>query len=95
MEKTSLKLVGERIKNLRKRANLTQKELAEKAHIQMEYLCKIENNKAPGVSYEQIKRLAKTLSVCVSVLNGDMDNEFRNFITLLRLRDYLRSFNRR
>ncbi len=95
MEKTRLELIGERIKYLRKKANLTQKELAEKTHIQRKYLCKIENYKAPRVSYEQIKRIAKTLSVSMSVIVGDMDNEFRNLIALLRLTDYLRSLNGR
>lgn len=37
------KILGETIKKLRERSKMTQEELAEKAHINVSYLAKIEN----------------------------------------------------
>lgn len=37
------KLLGQSVKELREKTNMTQEELAEKAHINVSYLAKIEN----------------------------------------------------
>lgn len=52
---------GLRIRELRKRKRLSQRDLAEKVGIDFTYLSKIENNKVPPPSDEVIRKLAREL----------------------------------
>ena len=52
---------GSRIKELRKKRNISQRELAQKAGIDFTYLSKIENNKAEPPSEDLVRNLAKEL----------------------------------
>jgi len=57
---------GDRIRDLRKAKNLTQRELADKIEINFTYLSKIENNRLEGEQFpseDTIKKLAQTLEV--------------------------------
>jgi transcriptional regulator with XRE-family HTH domain len=57
--------VGERIKNLRLKNKLTQKELANKVGVTHEWICKIERGKAKNIT--------------ISLLNSIVDNLESNF----------------
>ena len=52
---------GEKIRELRKRKRLSQRDLAEKVGIDFTYLSKIENNKVPPPSNKVISKIARAL----------------------------------
>lgn len=52
---------GDKIRELRKRKRLSQRDLAEKVGIDFTYLSKIENNKVPPPSSEVIRKLSREL----------------------------------
>jgi transcriptional regulator with XRE-family HTH domain len=52
---------GEKIRDLRKKLGLSQRDLADRVGIDFTYLSKIENNRADPPSEEVIKKLAKEL----------------------------------
>ena len=58
---------GKRIKELRKKAKLTQEQLAEVLHIEPKQICRIETG-ANFTSLENIVQIAKALNVDVSEL---------------------------
>ena len=57
---------GEKLRELRKEAGLTQRELADKVNVDFNYVSKIENGVMPPPSEKAILRLA-------AVLNADKD----------------------
>ena len=62
--KASLNLhVGKKIKELRKKAALTQEELAEKTGLDYKYLQKIEGKSPTNLKLETIEKLAKALKI--------------------------------
>lgn len=61
------KLLGETIKNLREKANLTQEDLADKAHINVSYLAKIENGYV-NTTVRYLIKLARGLKIQVKAL---------------------------
>ncbi len=61
------KLLGETIKNMREKANLTQEDLADKAHINVSYLAKIENGYV-NTTVRYLIKLARGLKVQVKAL---------------------------
>jgi len=63
--KNTMLQVGERIKNLRLKNKLTQKELANKVGVTHEWICKIERGKAKNIT--------------ISLLNSIVDNLESNF----------------
>lgn len=70
---------GEEIRELRKRAGLSQRDLADRVGIDFTYLSKIENNKADPPSEEVIRKLAKELKSDphhLIVLAGKMPSDF-------------------
>ena len=58
-----------RIKELRQAVNMSQKELADKAHISTPFLCDLENNRR-GAKPETLGRIADVLGVAVADLKG-------------------------
>ena len=66
MDKMETKEFGTRLRELRIQAHLTQRELAEKVHVDFSYLSKIENGVLPPPSEKVILQLA-------GVLNADKD----------------------
>ena len=74
MRKNRLRLVGERIQNLRKQKNLTQAELAEKADLSTNYLGTIERGQGkPTLS--SIFSIADALKVNPSFLLAVVDRK--------------------
>jgi transcriptional regulator with XRE-family HTH domain len=65
--KIRLKL-AQRIKELRKKLNLTQEKLSELSGIDYKYIQKIEGKNPPNIKLETIERLAKTLKTTPSKL---------------------------
>lgn len=61
------KLLGETIKNMREKANLTQEDLADKAHINVSYLAKIENGYV-NTTVRYLIKLARGLKIQVKAL---------------------------
>ena len=62
---------GTRVRDLRKRRNLSQKELADKAKISKDSLSRIERSRQSGKARNTVEGLAKALDVSVEVLAGD------------------------
>lgn len=61
------KVLGQSIKKIREKADMTQEELAEKAHINVSYLAKIENGYV-NTTVRYLIKLAKGLHVSVKDL---------------------------
>ncbi len=53
---------GPKVRELRKKTGMSQKEVAEKVKINFTYLSKIENGTTPPPSQDTIRRLAKILN---------------------------------
>jgi len=60
--------IGRNISRYRKQQNMTQKELAEKAGIDMFTLSKIETGTTPNPTIETMKRVADALNLSVDHL---------------------------
>ena len=58
-----------RIKELRQAANMSQKELADKAHVSTPFLCDLEKNRR-GAKPETLGKIADALGVDVAELKG-------------------------
>jgi HTH-type transcriptional regulator, competence development regulator len=58
----NIETFGKYIKELRKKAGLSQRDLAEKANIDFTYLSKIENGKMAPPSEDTIKKIAEALN---------------------------------
>jgi len=67
--------LGERIKELRNDAGLTQPELAEKANIEQSYLSKLENEKG-SPSFEVITKIASALDIDTMTLVDSLDASY-------------------
>jgi len=70
---------GEEVRELRKRAGLSQRDLADRVGIDFTYLSKIENNKADPPSEDVIRKLAEELNSDphhLIVLAGKMPSDF-------------------
>jgi len=66
---TTIRLsVGKKIRELRKKRELTQEKLAEIADIDYKYLQRIEGKNPPNIKLETIAKLAKTLKASPSSL---------------------------
>lgn len=61
--KQILILVGNKVKELRQKRNMTIKELSEKSGISQKYLKKIENGQAIGITTKHIDRLCRSLDL--------------------------------
>lgn len=61
------KLLGKSVKDLRNKEDLTQEELAEKAHMNVSYLAKIENGYI-NTTVRYLIKLARALKVSVKDL---------------------------
>lgn len=63
--------IGNRIADLRKQANLTQGELAERAHIQRTHVSRIEAGKY-AVTFEVVQAIAEALGMTVDIIHPDL-----------------------
>jgi transcriptional regulator with XRE-family HTH domain len=65
--------VGEKIKIIRERKGITQKELAEKSNISNIYLSNLENGIKNNPSNKLLNKIADVLNVTIDELNNDED----------------------
>ena len=68
-EKTELKIIGERIKKIRKEKKVMQAELAEKMEVSPITISRIENG-STGMGILTLKRMADSLEVSVEEITG-------------------------
>ncbi len=61
-------LLGKRIRELRKKVNLTQEKLASLTGIDYKYIQKIEGKNPPSVRIDTLEKLAKALKISISKL---------------------------
>lgn len=66
-QKNTLKLFGERVKELRKKNNITQEKLAELVGIEQQQICRIENGGC-FTTIETLEKMAKSLNVPIESL---------------------------
>jgi len=63
--------IGKRIKELRKKNQMTQEQLAEAVDVDISYISKIENNHVNNISLALACELAAVLQVSISYLVGE------------------------
>lgn len=63
--------IGNRIADLRKQANLTQSELAERAGLQRTHVSRIEAGKY-AVTFEVVQAIAEALGMTVDIIHPDL-----------------------
>ena len=63
--------IGKRIKDLRKKNQMTQEQLAEAVDVDISYISKIENNHVRNISLSLACELAAVLQVSLSYLVGE------------------------
>lgn len=68
-KKTELKIIGERIKKIRKEKKVMQAELAEKMEVSPITISRIENG-STGMGILTLKRMADSLEVTVEEITG-------------------------
>jgi transcriptional regulator with XRE-family HTH domain len=66
--------IGQRIKNLREQARMSQKDLSYAADLDRSYIASVENGQR-NVSIVNIEKIAKALGVTVKVFFNDNDFE--------------------
>ena len=66
--------IGERIRELRKRAKFTQPELAEKIGVHETTLRRWEQDKDKGAGFDMLQKIAEALNTTVGYLMGESDN---------------------
>jgi transcriptional regulator with XRE-family HTH domain len=71
-------VIGDNIKFFRKKAKMTQVELAEKANISRSYLADVERNRY-NPSFDTLKAIASALNVPISSLIGEEDANNSNW----------------
>ena len=78
------KIIGKRIKEIRKKKRLTQEKLAEMCNLSASYISYIESAKNKKPSLESLVKLGKSLDVTVDTfLNEYQNNEYES--ALMRL----------
>lgn len=80
------KIIGKRIKEIRKENNLTQAELAEKCNLAVSYISRIESGKKKA-SLKSLVKLGNSMGVTVDTfLIGNQKNDFKKYLSnLLRI----------
>jgi len=85
---------GKRLRELRKQAGMTQRELAAEVGVNFSYLSKIENGVLPPPSEKVISKLAETLNADrdeLLSLAGRIPSEIRKLLTRPEALKFLRS----
>jgi transcriptional regulator with XRE-family HTH domain len=80
--KEVIQVIGDNIKFFRKKAKMTQVELAQKANISRSYLADVERNRY-NPSLDTLKAIASALNVPVNSLIGEEDAKTSNHDTQL------------
>ena len=70
------RIQGDRVRELRERAGLTQGQLAYKADTTSSQISRLENNERPGAQAVLVGRIAAILGTTVDYLLGNTDNPY-------------------
>ena len=62
--------LGERLRQLRELANLSQNELAKRANVPRPIISDVESGKQKGITLENARRIARVLGVTLDLLAG-------------------------
>jgi transcriptional regulator with XRE-family HTH domain len=67
--------LGERLRQLRELAGLSQNELAKRANVPRPVISMVESGKQKGMSLENARRIARVLGVTLDMLAGSGDED--------------------
>jgi transcriptional regulator with XRE-family HTH domain len=67
--------VGERLRQLRELAGLSQSELARRANVPQPTISSIERGRQQNITLEHARRIARALGVTIDMLAGPGDDE--------------------
>jgi transcriptional regulator with XRE-family HTH domain len=67
--------LGERLRQLRELANLSQNELAKRANVPRPIISMVERGKQKSMSLENARRIARVLGVTLDLLAGPGEDE--------------------
>ena len=70
--------LGERLRQLRELANLSQNELARRANVPRPIISMVESSKQKSMSLENARRIARVLGVTLDLLAGTGEGEDAN-----------------
>jgi transcriptional regulator with XRE-family HTH domain len=70
--------LGERLRQLRELANLSQNELAKRANVPRPIISMVESSKQKSMSLENARRIARVLGVTLDLLAGTGEGEDAN-----------------
>jgi transcriptional regulator with XRE-family HTH domain len=70
--------LGERLRQLREMAKLSQNELAKRANIPRPIISDVESGKQKGITLENARRIARVLGVTLDLLAGTGEDEETN-----------------
>jgi transcriptional regulator with XRE-family HTH domain len=70
--------LGERLRQLRELAKLSQNELAKRANIPRPIISDVESGKQKGITLENARRIARVLGVTLDLLAGTGEEEGAN-----------------
>lgn len=75
MTKEEWRVLGRRLRQVRRRLDLTSQELAEKAGTTRVTISALENTRKPGVSFDVVVRIARELNISLDYLAGRKDED--------------------
>jgi transcriptional regulator with XRE-family HTH domain len=67
--------LGERLRQLRELANLSQNELAKRANVPRPIISDVESGKQKGITLENARRIARVLGVTLDLLAGTGEDD--------------------
>ena len=70
--------LGERLRQLRELANLSQNELAKRANVPRPIISDVESGKQKGITLENARRIARVLGITLDLLAGAGEEEDAN-----------------
>ena len=70
--------LGERLRQLRELAHLSQNELAKRANVPRPIISDVESGKQKGITLENARRIARVLGVTLDLLAGTGEDENDN-----------------
>lgn len=75
MTEQEWRILGTRLRQVRRRQDLTSEELATKARTTRVTISALENTRKPGVSFDVVVRIAGVLGISLDYLAGRKDDE--------------------
>jgi transcriptional regulator with XRE-family HTH domain len=75
MTQQEWRILGTRLRQVRRRLDLTSQQLAEKAGTTRVTISALENTRKPGVSFDVVARIATVLGISLDYLAGRKDSD--------------------